>query len=102
MLSSERFFQAFDRAGFLKTALWTPSAGGAQRSAQVRLRAPGSEVLSGEVLSTDYSIQYPATELGGLKRGESLTVDAVSFKVREGPKSLHDGSVLEVKLALVP
>ena len=98
MRSTEQFFAAFDRAGILKTALWTPSAGGAQKSAQVRYRAPTQDALSSEVKSVDYSIEYPATVLVGLKRGETITVNGMQFTVRENPESQLDGSRLEAKL----
>jgi hypothetical protein len=108
MLDTSKFFEAFDKAGFLKTALWTPSTGGAQQSAQVRYHAPTLDALSSEVKSVDYSINYPSALLPGLKRGEVITLngiivggivlDGVQFTVRENPESQLDGSRLEAKL----
>ena len=101
MLSTAAFFEAFDRAGFLHTALWRPSAGGPEQSAQVRFRAPSSDVLGGDQFSIDYTVCYPSTVLVGLKRGETITVAGRSFTVREDPESRFDGSLLEAKLSAV-
>jgi len=103
MLSTDKFYESFDKAGFLKTALWTPSVGlpgaGVQQSARVRFKAPNRDALSGEFSVTDYTIKYSAAALVGLKRGETLTIESAQYKVREGPHSLLDGSELEAYLA---
>lgn len=96
MLTTEKFFESFDKAGFLKTALWTPSGSlpgaGVLQSAKVRYSAPSQAVLAGDAVATDYSIQYPASVFPGLRRGEALTVDGISFRVREDPAAELDGS----------
>ncbi len=105
MLTSDKFFESFDKAGFLKTALWTPSAGlpgaGVQQSAKVRFRAPNRDALAGEFSVTDYTIKYPVTILAGLKRGEVLTIESAQYKVREGPQSELDGAVLQAFLTRI-
>jgi hypothetical protein len=105
MLDTSKFYESFDKAGFLTTALWTPSAGlpgaGIQQSAQVRFKAPNRDALAGEFSVTDHTIKYPSTVLTGLKRGETLTVGGIAFKVREGPQSELDGTVLQAFLAKV-
>jgi hypothetical protein len=101
MLDTPKFFEAFDKAGFLKTVLWTPSIGGPQQSEQVRYRAPTQDALSGDTKSVDYSINYPATVLVGLKRGEAISVDGVQFIVRENPESQLDGTRFEAWLKKV-
>lgn len=105
MLSTEKFFEAFDKAGFLKTALWTPSVGlpgaGVQQSARVRYSSPTQVILAGDAMATDHSIQYPTSVFPGLKRGEALTVDGIAFKVRENPASGLDGSRVTVLLEKV-
>jgi hypothetical protein len=98
MLTTEQFFAAFDKAGFLKIAFWSPSAGGAVHTPKVRFKAPTQDALSGDVTSIDYSIEYPATVLVGLKRGEVLTIDGVQYTVRENPESQLDGTRFEAKL----
>lgn len=98
MLTTEQFYASFDKAGFLKTALWKPSSGAAAQSPRVRFKAPTDHALGGEALSTDYSITYPASVLIGLKRGEVVTIDGQDYTVREGPSSNKDGTELEAKL----
>jgi hypothetical protein len=96
MLDTSKFFEAFDKAGFLKPALWTPSSGlpgaGIQQSAQVRYRQPSADVLAGDAFAEAYSISYPSTVFPGLRRGETVTVDGVQFKLREDPRRELDGS----------
>ena len=98
MLTTEQFYASFDKAGFLKTALWKPSSGAEALEARVRFRAPTDRGLAGEVLTTDYTICYPASVLVGLKRGEVLTIEAQEYTVREGPSSNKDGTESEAKL----
>jgi len=98
MLATDKFYESFDRAGFLKEALWKPSAGGLAQSEKVRYRAPTENVLGGEALSTDYTIRYSALRFVGLKRDEVITYQGMKYAVREGPKSSLDGSEMEAKL----
>lgn len=98
MLTTEQFFAAFGRAGFLKIAFWTPSAGGAVQTPQVIYKAPTQDALSGEVKTIDYSITYPSTVLVGLKRDEVIWIDGAPYTVRANPESQLDGTRLEAKL----
>jgi hypothetical protein len=102
MITTDKFFEAFDKAGFLKPALWTPSVGlpgaGVQQSAQVRYSSPSQVVLAGDAMATDHSIQYPSGVFPGLRRGEAVTVDGVAFNVREDPAPGLDGSRLTALL----
>ena len=98
MLTTEQFYASFDKAGFLKTALWKPSSGAEAQEVRVRFKAPTDHGLAGEALSIDYSITYPASVLAGLKRGEVVTIDGQDYTVREGPSSHKDGTELEAKL----
>lgn len=98
MLSTEQFYASFDKAGFLKTALWKPSTGAEAQEARVRFKAPTDQGLAGEALSTDYHITYPASVLIALKRGEVLTIDGQEYTVRESPISHKDGTEFEAKL----
>jgi hypothetical protein len=99
MITAEQFYASFDKADFLKTALWTPAGGGAAQSKQVRFRSPTEEALSGQALVTDYSIEYPASAFTpGVKRGDKITVEGVDYAAREDPRKRFDGSVLRVLL----
>lgn len=106
MISTEKFYEAFARAGFLCTVTWSPSAGGAAVAAAVRFRAPSRDVLGGDQFSVEYTIRYPAGRLPGLKRGEVVSVAGTDagradghYKVLQDPESRLDGSELEGKLA---
>jgi hypothetical protein len=98
MQTTEKFFESFDKVGFLKTALWKPSTGAEVQEARVSFKAPTDHGLAGEALSTDYSITYPASFLIGLKRGEVITIDGQEYTVREGPSSELDESRKQAKL----
>ena len=54
-------------------------------------RAPDESVLDGLVLSTDYTIRYPASRLPSLAAGESVVIAGDSYQVRE-VRALADGS----------
>ncbi|MGH8568784.1 MAG: head-tail joining protein [Gammaproteobacteria bacterium] len=92
---------AEDLSAFFKlqnrSAVWTPSSGGASQTAQVLLDAPDVEFLDGAVQSREYEITYAATGLQGLKTAETLTVDGVSFTVRE-VTALDDGRLMRATL----
>ena len=77
MLTTEKYFESFDKAGFLKTASWTPSTGGGPYTCKVRFRAPSSVILNGTLRIVDFEIEYPAIQLPGLRQGEQLTIDEV-------------------------
>jgi len=96
MITTEKFFEAFDKAGFLKPALWTPSPGlpgaGVEQEAQVRFYGPTSTIEAGNAFATDPAIRYPASVFPDLQRGEILTVGGTQYAVREDPRSELDGS----------
>jgi len=96
MLSTVDFFAAFDRAGMLKEAAWTPSVGlpgaGVEQKEKGRFRAPATEVLAGEAFTSDITFQYPALLFPGLKRGEVLAIAGTNYKLREDPRPELDGS----------
>lgn len=102
MLTTEQFFAAFDAAGFLHSASWTPSGGGAPQTASVRFMTISHDGLSNQVSVTDYTIQYPQSQLSGLKRGETLVIGAASYKVRETPVLQLDGTRVEAHLERLP
>jgi len=87
----------FGIADFAVAASWTPAAGGASQHAQVLRDAPDEEWLAGAVQSREVAITYRATQLVGLKTGESITVDGVAYTVRE-VAALDDGAVMRATL----
>lgn len=99
MISTDKFFEAFSRAGFLKAISWTPSAGGATQTAQARFYTPDQVLL--DVMTPEYSIVYPSSQLVGLKSGEAITVAGVSYTVKEKPKKTGDGTLTRAPLSKV-
>lgn len=58
---------------------------------------PGAVVLGGELMATDYTITLGAAALPGIKTGADLTVDGVSYRVREA-RLLDDGVLMRAEL----
>lgn len=57
-----------------------------------------TQVVAGDmVLSTDYTLTAKASDFGGLLYGASVTVDGVSYEVRE-TRLLDDGKFVEIAL----
>jgi len=98
MQSTEKFFEAFGRAGMLKGVSWKPSSGAPEVTGQAVFRAPTQDVLAGDALAVDFTIQYPATQFVGLKRGERVVIDGATYRLREDPRSELDGSRLRAPL----
>jgi len=61
------------------------------------LDMPGQVLAGGMVLSTDYTLTCKAADFGGLLYGDGITVDGVSYQVRETRK-LDDGAFVEIGL----
>jgi hypothetical protein len=60
-----------------------------------------SQIISGDmVLSTDYSLTARAADFGGLKYGDSITVAAIAYQVRE-TRLIDDGAFVEIGLQKV-
>lgn len=83
-------YAAAARAGLLKAAQIGASA------VMVDLRAPDSEVLDGLGLTSDYTIRYPGDAVI-LERGCELTIDGVSYRVRD-VRAAGDGSECRASL----
>jgi hypothetical protein len=105
VITTEEFYEAFQEAGMLRPAVWSPSWGAAPQEAQVRYRAPSSDAFGGDQFSVDYTMRYAASAFVGLKRLEPITIvtpnGSENFVVREDPESRGDGSEREAKLSKV-
>lgn len=67
-------------------------------TAQVLLDMPDQQIFGDTQMSTEYAITYAAGDLPGLKRSDSITVNAVVYSVREVTK-LDDGALLHATLS---
>lgn len=61
------------------------------------LDVPTQVIADGMVLTTEYRLTVRTDQFGGLKYGDSVTVDGVSYVVRE-PMLVDDGLLTEVLL----
>jgi hypothetical protein len=73
-------WEAFELAGMLHEATWTPQ-GGTGTDALVMFDAPGASVIEG-VYSADYSVVYRVSDWPNVREGDAITVGA-AYKVRE-------------------
>jgi hypothetical protein len=89
-------FLSTDLGVFLNDPFSVTATAGAT-TAHVLLDQP-SQVLAGDmVLSTDYQITAQAADFGSLVSGDSITVDSVSYTVRD-VRLIDDGLLCEITL----
>lgn len=82
-------------ADFAHQAFWGATP------AKVLLNAPTQDVLGGKAQSNEYVITLPLAVWSGITRGDSVTVDGLSYIVRESPDHITDGVLMRVKLSRV-
>ncbi len=61
------------------------------------LDMPSQVLANGMVLSTDFTLTAKASDFGSLVRGSSITVDSVSYTVRE-TMLMDDGKIVQLGL----
>lgn len=61
---------------------------------------PGTAIVGGEILATDYTVRYPLTTFQAVKRGDAFTIGGATYTARESaqPASLQ-GDEMIVPLA---
>lgn len=97
------FFPAEDLASLYAdcadgNAVHTPAVGGASTTGSVTFHAPGSTVLGGQVMVTDYGITFAAGVFPAVKRGDVFVFAGTTYHAREAPESLYAGGELFVPL----
>lgn len=97
MLSTEQFFEAFNRAGFLTDATWTPSNGSAAQTARVDFRSAALSLLGDAVSATQYQMSYPASKFADLREGETVAIEGKAYRVLE----VKPGEDVSIKLAIL-
>lgn len=77
----------------------TPVVGSAA-TGKVLFDQPGTAIIGGEILATDYSIRYPAATFQAVKRGDSFSIGGSTYTARESaqPASIQ-GDEMIVPLA---
>jgi hypothetical protein len=96
----DKIYLAAANVGFLKACVWQPNDGTAAQTHPVGFTAPDKEVLSGLGVSTDYEIRYPQSCFVGLSSREVVTIEGVTYQVRE-VMAVGDGSEMCAKLMRV-
>lgn len=96
MFDAAVFWSAFAAVGMLKTAYVDGSPDGVQ----VGLTTPDVLELDAQATATEYQIEFQTADLPDLARGMSLTIDAVTYRIRRPPRRLGDGffSVADMEL----
>lgn len=62
--------------------------------------APGTALIGGEMLATDYSLRYPVTTFQDVKRGDQFTIGGLTYTARESAQPVSiDGLEHIVPLA---
>jgi len=82
------------------TVTHNPASGGTATAGLAFFDQPGSALIGGEMLATDYSLRYPAATFPAVKRGDTVTIATVVYTVRENPQPASiDGLELIVPLS---
>jgi hypothetical protein len=88
---AENLDDFFSTSDFAVAASYTPPAG-SPLSASVIFDRPDNLVLGDQVISADYAVTMKSSDWPTVKRGETVTVVGVNYKVRE-VLNLDDGAV---------
>ena len=87
-------------ADFGQTATLHPLAGGGDTVGLAILDEPGTTLIGGDLLATDYGLRYPAATFPSIKRGDTITIGAVPYTAREAAQPIGvDGLEHVVPLA---
>jgi hypothetical protein len=86
-------------AATAQTVTWTPAATGVPVDGLAQFNGPGSVIVGGEMLATDYGLRFAASTFPAVKRGDAFTVDGVGYVARESAQPLLDGAEMHVPLA---
>lgn len=85
---------------FGQPATLAPQGGGAAVTGAAILDLPGTTVVDGQLLATDYSLRFPLATFPAIKRGDTVVVGGASYTVREGAQLIGvDGLEAIVALA---
>jgi hypothetical protein len=75
-------------------------ASGAPSSGMALFDMPGTTLIGGDLLATDYSLRYPAVTFQTVRRGDTFTISGADYTVREAPQpASFEGGEMMVPLA---
>ncbi len=58
-------------------------AGGGPTTAKAMFDRPGSVLVGGEMLATDYSVRFPVTAFQTVRRGDAFVIGGATYTARE-------------------
>jgi hypothetical protein len=86
-------------ADFGKPVVWAPGGSEPQQTMGL-LDSPDEFVLSDRVIvSTTAKLTYAVGQLVGLAENHRITVDGKPYRVRQQPKQIDDGRLIETLIA---
>lgn len=100
MFDPAEFFRAFSKHGLLRCAHYIPPSGPTYRFMVGWVR-PDELLLSEQVQSTEYLIEYETAGAPVLEPDMRLTIDGEAYVVRAPPRARGDGSFTTATLAKV-
>lgn len=72
---------------------------GAPATARALFDQPGTAIINGEILATDYTLRYSVATFPGVKRGDTFTIAGNTYTARENAQPMIDGAEYVVPLA---
>ncbi|MBC2731379.1 hypothetical protein [Thiobacillus sp.] len=69
-------------ADFAVPVIHTPLVG-SPASGQALFDQPGTTLIGGEILATDYALRYPVTTFQEVKRGDQFSIGGTTYTARE-------------------
>jgi len=69
-------------ADFTVTVTHTPLVG-SPASGSALFDQPGTTIIGGEILATDYSLRYPVVTFQPVKRGDQFVIGGATYTARE-------------------
>lgn len=85
-------------AEFGVDVLHTPAIG-APIAGRAIFDQPGTALIGGEILATEFALRYPAAVFPAVRRGDQFTVAGANYSARENPQPTLDGLEFIVPLA---
>jgi len=77
-------------------------AGGGPTTAKAMFDRPGTVLVGGEMLATDYSVRFPVASFQTVKRGDTFVIAGTTYLARENAQPADiDGLEAIVPLGLI-
>lgn len=89
---------AEDMSVFFNTAEFAHQATWGAMTAAVLFDQPTEDILGGRAQSDEYEATLPVGAFPGIKRGDTVVIAGVSYRLREKPKVLEDGALKRLLL----